>query len=164
MITKFPNTISSRKILYRYLFFSYSFLPGHLSLCTDTHFHNLESLILGVQRRFRVKRQHAHSQSLGLVTNYPNYPKPKHITEITCNRDIDHMYIRHHTHCSVESVTKRGAVDHHCLQCVEEVVELSKLEQHTCLSRTSRIGGTVRDCLTHVALRQRNPHCSIHNI
>jgi hypothetical protein len=26
MITKFPNTISSGKILYRYLFFSYSFL------------------------------------------------------------------------------------------------------------------------------------------
>jgi hypothetical protein len=41
MITKFPNTISSGKILYRYLFFSYPFLPGHLSLCTDTHFHTL---------------------------------------------------------------------------------------------------------------------------
>ena len=39
MITKFPNTISSGKILYRYHFFSYPFLPGHLSLCTDTHFH-----------------------------------------------------------------------------------------------------------------------------
>ncbi len=41
MIIKFPNTISSGKILYRYLFFSYSFLTGHLSLRTDTHFHNL---------------------------------------------------------------------------------------------------------------------------
>ncbi len=40
MITKFP-TISSGKILYRYLFFSYPFLPGHLSLCTDTHVHTL---------------------------------------------------------------------------------------------------------------------------
>ncbi len=39
MITKFPNTISSGKIIYPYLFFSYPFLPGHLSLCTDTHFH-----------------------------------------------------------------------------------------------------------------------------
>ena len=27
------------KILYRYLFFSYFFLPGHLSLCTDKYFH-----------------------------------------------------------------------------------------------------------------------------
>jgi hypothetical protein len=41
MITKFPIKISSGKILYRYLFFSYSFLTGHLSLCTDTHFHNM---------------------------------------------------------------------------------------------------------------------------
>ena len=31
MITKFPNT--------SYLFFSYSFLPSHLSLWTDTRFH-----------------------------------------------------------------------------------------------------------------------------
>ena len=35
----------------------------------------------------------------------------------------------------------------HCLQCVEEVVELSTLEQHTCLSRASRIGDTFRDGL-----------------
>jgi hypothetical protein len=37
----------------------------------------------------------------------------------------------------------------HCLQCVEEVVELSKLEPRTCLTRASRIGGTVHDGLTH---------------
>jgi hypothetical protein len=30
---------------------------------------------------------------------------------------------------------------------VEEVVELSTLEQHTCLSRASRIGDTFRDGL-----------------
>jgi hypothetical protein len=29
------------------------------------------------------------------------------MTEITCN--IDRMCIRHHTHCSVESVAERGA-------------------------------------------------------
>ena len=33
------------------------------------------------------------------------------------------------------------------LQCVEEVLRLSKLEQRTCLSRVSRIGDTVRDGL-----------------
>jgi hypothetical protein len=31
----------------------------------------------------------------------------KHIIEMTCN--IDRMFIRHHTHCSVESVAERGA-------------------------------------------------------
>jgi hypothetical protein len=37
----------------------------------------------------------------------------------------------------------------HCLQCVKEVVRLSKLQQGVCLSRSSRIGGTVRDGLKH---------------
>jgi hypothetical protein len=39
MITKFPNTISSEKNLYRYVFLSYPFPPVHLSLYTDIHFH-----------------------------------------------------------------------------------------------------------------------------
>ncbi len=41
------------------------------------------------------------------------------------------MCIWHHTHYSVESVTERVTTDPHCLQFVEEVVVLSKLEQHT---------------------------------
>jgi hypothetical protein len=36
---KFPNTISSEKNLYRYVFLSYPFPPVHLSLYTDIHFH-----------------------------------------------------------------------------------------------------------------------------
>jgi hypothetical protein len=35
------------------------------------------------------------------------------------------------------------------LQCVKEVVRLSKLQQSTCLPGASRIGGTVRDGLKH---------------
>ena len=35
----------------------------------------------------------------------------------------------------------------HFLQCVREVVRLSKLQHCTCLSRASRIGDTVRDGL-----------------
>ncbi len=43
-----------------------------------------------------------------MTYNLHNYPKSKHITEITCN--IDHMCIRHHTYYSVESVTERYPV------------------------------------------------------
>ncbi len=59
------------------------------------------------------------------------------------------MYIRHHTHCSVESVAERGAAapSTYCFQCVEEVIRLSKLQRRTCLTRVSRIGGTVHDDL-----------------
>ncbi len=39
----------------------------------------------------------------------------------------------------------------HRLQCVEDVIRLSKLEQRTCLPRASRIGGTVRSGWSHVA-------------
>ncbi len=39
MISKFPHTISSGKILYRYHFFSYPFLPGHLSDCHCVQVH-----------------------------------------------------------------------------------------------------------------------------
>jgi hypothetical protein len=54
------------------------------------------------------------------------------------------MCIRHHTHWSVESVAERGDVVQqplHCLQCVEEVVRVSKPEQRSCLPRASRIRG-----------------------
>ena len=37
------------------------------------------------------------------------------------------------------------------LQCVEEVLRLSKLEQRKGLPRASRIGGTVRSGWSHVA-------------
>ncbi len=47
------------------------------------------------------------------------------------------MCIRHNTHCSVESVVERGAAVPYCLQYVEEVVELSTLEQLKRLSRES---------------------------
>jgi hypothetical protein len=39
MITKFSDTISSGKNSLLLSFLRYPFLPGHLSLCTDTHFH-----------------------------------------------------------------------------------------------------------------------------
>ena len=44
VITQFPNTISSGKILYRYLFFSYPYLPSHLSLYTGIRIHIYRSL------------------------------------------------------------------------------------------------------------------------
>ena len=56
------------------------------------------------------------------------------------------MFIRHHTHCSVESVVERGAAAPTLSQCVEEVVRLSKLQRaHT--AQGIETGDTVRDGL-----------------
>jgi hypothetical protein len=57
------------------------------------------------------------------------------------------MCIRHHTHCSVESVTERGAAAPPLSSACGRGRQGVKLEQHTCLSRASRIGGTVRNGL-----------------
>ena len=40
--------------------------------------------------------------------------------------------MKHHTHCSVESVMERGDTSPSLSQCVTQVDGLSKLEQHTC--------------------------------
>ncbi len=63
------------------------------------------------------------------------------------------MCIRHHVHCYVESVVERGEHEVqqvlHGLQGVEEVIELSTLEHHTCLTRSSRTADTVPNGLKH---------------
>ena len=50
------------------------------------------------------------------------------------------------------------------LQCVEEVVRLSKLEQRTCLPRASRIGGTVRSGWSHDCSDTSTARYIIYNI
>jgi hypothetical protein len=55
------------------------------------------------------------------------------------------MCARHHTHCPVESVVERGAAAPSLSSVCGRVRQGVKFEQRTCLSRTSRIGGTVRD-------------------
>jgi hypothetical protein len=50
------------------------------------------------------------------------------------------------------------------LQCVEEVVRLSKLEQRTCLPRASRIGGTVRSGWSHACSDTSTARYIIYNI
>jgi hypothetical protein len=60
------------------------------------------------------------------------------------------MYIKHHTHCTVESVVERGAAAPSLSSCVDQVDGLSKLEQCTCLPRTCQgieVEGTFRDVL-----------------
>jgi hypothetical protein len=147
MITKFPNKISSENFTVIFSFL----IPSYPVICHCVRIH-----ISTTWSPWSSEYRDIFVSSVNMFIPSPLTPltvyivsKPKHITEITCNRDIDHMCTRHHTHCSVKSVMERGAADPHCLQCVEEVVELSKLEQHTCLPRASRIGGTVHDGLTH---------------
>ena len=50
------------------------------------------------------------------------------------------------------------------LQCVEEVLRLSKLEQRTCLPRASRIGGTVRSGWSHDCSDTSTARYIIYNI
>ena len=63
------------------------------------------------------------------------------------------------THTSIQDTklqTGRGGLvtlSFHCLQCVEEVGELSKPEQRTLLPRASRIVDVVHDGLTHAAAK-----------
>ena len=80
MITKFPNTISSGKILYRYLF-SYSFLTGHLSLCTDTHFHS-PLLVYRGKNVQRVKRKSTETSLI--IKLYVFHKHPVRLPLTTC--------------------------------------------------------------------------------
>jgi hypothetical protein len=68
----------------------------------------------------------------------------RHITynrHITCN-NIDHMCIKNHTHCSVESVVERRHQPLHCRQSVNRSMGCRILKHHTCLPRTSEDRGT----------------------
>ena len=101
------NLISSYnlvgKILYRYLFFSYSFLPGHLSPCTDTYFHN-PLLVYRGKNVQRVKRKstetsltiklyvfHKHPVRLPLTT----CTSPPTITRIVNTHFYHYQYVDH---------------------------------------------------------------------
>ena len=64
----------------------------------------------------------------------------------------------------MESVAGRGAAALHDLQCVEEVIRLSKLEQRTRLPRASRIGGTVRSGWSHDCSDTSTTRYIIYNI
>jgi hypothetical protein len=70
------------------------------------------------------------------------------------------MCIKHHTHYSVKSVVVEVHQSLHCLQCVEQVDGLSKLEHHRCLSAQGiEVEGTFRDGLKHVVAKP--PLCNI---
>jgi len=71
------------------------------------------------------------------------------------------MCIKHHTHCSVESVTERGTTAPSLSSCVEQVDGLSKTEQCNVSDQGIEVEGTFRDVLKHDAAKT---HCTIYNI
>ena len=63
------------------------------------------------------------------------------------------MCIRHHTHWSVESVAERGAAAPFTVLSVWKRSSGCRNPNSVCLPRASRIRGTVRDGLKHVAAK-----------
>ena len=94
MITTFPNTISSGKILYRYLFFSYPVLPGHLSLCTDTHFHR-PLLVYSGKNVQRVKRKSTETSLIIKLYVFHKHPVCLPLTTCTSPSTITRIVKTH---------------------------------------------------------------------
>ena len=67
------------------------------------------------------------------------------------------MCIKHHTHCSVESVAERGTTSPSPSSCVEQVDGLSKSEQSNVSAQGLEVEGTFHDVLKYVVTKTPTP-------